>query len=167
MRWKHEARSTKHERIVVVATVVVGAILYLAAIAKTISPSDTQNSLAWVFSDSIAYALTIALILGEIILASVLLAGLAPRLALGAATLLSTAFLAWILYLHWIDAPVDCGCGVRLPFLSSGGGEDNRAVAFARAGMLLVVSGVGWWCATFQRSGSMVSLNTMQKGEFS
>ena len=152
-------------KVVVIATVAVGAILYLAAIAKTISPSDTENSLAWVFSDSMAHILTILLILGEIVLASVLLAGLAPRFALGAATLLSTAFLAWILYLHWTNAPVDCGCGVRLPFLSSGGSEDNRAVAFVRAGVLLAVSGVGWWYATFQRAGSMVSSNTIQEGE--
>ena len=130
---------------------MIGTIFYLAAIAKTISPTDTENALGWVFGNSMAHTLTIVLILTEIILASILLSGITPRIALGAATLLSAIFLVWILYLYWTQVPVDCGCGVRLPFLTSGGSESHRGVAFVRTAGIFVASGIGLWSTHFQR----------------
>ena len=146
-------RTTHHSTSVTVVciSIAVGTLLFLAAIAKTISPNDTENALAWVFDDSRAHLLTLTLIFLEIILASLLLTGVAPHISLGLATILSASFLGWILYLHWTNAPVDCGCGVRLPFLTSGGSESHRGVALIRTGILFTVSGIGWWLAFFRR----------------
>jgi len=134
---------------------VVGAVFYLAAIAKTISPADTENAIGWVFGNSMSHGLTISLIFVEIIMASALLAGFAPRITLGCATLLSVLFFIWILYLYWTKAPVDCGCGVRLPYLSSGGSQSHRGMAFTRTTGLIVISGIGLRSAWLQRLGIM------------
>jgi hypothetical protein len=119
----------------------VGAVLFLAAIAKATEPQETIDSISLVAGDAVARALTVWLVCIEVILGSALMARVMPRLTLGIAAALFTAFCGWIAYLWWVDAPVSCGCGLRFPWARAVSGD--WPVAMARAAGLLLCSVFG------------------------
>ncbi|GMV70800.1 MAG: hypothetical protein DYG93_12085 [Leptolyngbya sp. PLA2] len=123
---------------------LAGTVLFLAGIAKAVQPSDTLTSLAWVFGEEAAPASLVLLISVEIVLGSLLVASLLPKWSLGASVLLFSSFLAWIGVLEWMNAPVGCGCGVRLPMASALTSADSRSEALVRAGGMFVLCVLGF-----------------------
>jgi hypothetical protein len=134
-----------------IVAALVGALLYLAAIDKSLSPRDTLVPLDYVFGPTAAPWVFRALLMVEIVIGSVLLAQCAPRVGLGTAALLFTAFTGWIVYLILTDAPVGCGCGgVRFTAF-------DKFLPLARSSALACVCGIAF-LKTSSRGG--VKCNT-------
>lgn len=81
-------------------SVGVGAVLFLAGLAKAAQPADTLRSLEWAFGPDLAvYGLAI-LVLAEVAVGSVLLPTACPKWAFAAATALFLIFVVWIAILQ-------------------------------------------------------------------
>ncbi len=121
---------------------VLGAVFIAAALSKIVDPTKTQAALAWVFPTRPALVgdLFRILILFELILGSVLLVGIARRVASAAAAGTLLAFSAWIVYLIVADVSIGCGCGIDPGWLRVG--SDERVTALLRNGALLLVAAV-------------------------
>jgi len=127
-----------------IASVGVGLTLMVAALLKSADPRDTLAVLEFVFGREASRPLLYALLFVEIALGSALIAVLRPRVTLSLAAALFLVFLAWIGYLHLVDAPITCGCGLPNTHWLLG---DGRGAAAVRAGALLIASSIGFFIA--------------------
>lgn len=125
------------------ATLIVGGYLFYAGLTKALSPSDTLSSLSWAFGEAWATPVFVLLVVTEIVLASLLLCDVAPRWCSAAAVVLFCAFIAWILYLQWNNAPVGCGCGGGLPSPVETSPATGRFWSGIRSALLLFCSLIG------------------------
>lgn len=137
-------RSAKFRRIAAVtAGPVVGLVFLAAAYTKALDPRETTYAMEHLLSTAgvPAEAGVRALILGEIILGAMLIAGVARRVTLGAAALTLAAFSGWIIYLIATGSSISCGCGLGATWLEPG---QARWAALARNGALILVTLFGF-----------------------
>lgn len=92
-------------------TFLIGSVFLLASLAKSASPRATIASLAPVFGGKAAFPMLAALLVFEIALGAVLVAGIARRMALASTCIAAVGFSAWIVYLILTGAHTSCGCG--------------------------------------------------------
>jgi len=136
-------RSVKFRRIAAMtAGPVVGLVFLAAAYTKAIDPRETSFAMEHLLSP-VGIPTDVgerALILSEIILGALLIAGVARRIALGAAVLTLAAFSGWILYLIATGSSISCGCGLGATWLEPG---QTRWAALARNIVLFLVASMG------------------------
>jgi len=96
------------------ASAVTGVVFLGAALGKTLDPIDTVKSLRIAIGvrPALVSAAFYALIGFEILLASMLLAGVARRALMMVAATALIAFIAWMLWLYAVSSDSGCGCGL-------------------------------------------------------
>jgi len=137
-------RSVKLRRFAAMTTgPVVGLVFLAAAYTKAIDPRETSYAMEHLLSPVgiPADAGVRALILSEIILGALLVAGVARRITLGAAAVTLAAFSVWIVYLIATGSSISCGCGLGATWLEPG---QARWAALARNISLIVLCGLSW-----------------------
>lgn len=124
-------------RFVRTVSIGVGLIFIVSAYLKALSPTETMQALRHVAH---ATGHTVrpesamrALVIVEMVLGGFLLAGVAPRATLIAASLMLITFTVWIAWLLGTGAAIGCGCGIRLPFLT---GEAARVASLSKAALM-------------------------------
>lgn len=133
--WRHA------EFVCRVATALIGAFLFAAAVSKALRPEEAEIALGYLIGvmgvpAALTPAVFQALLLCEILVGSALLFDLWPRAAVAAAVMLLCCFSAWALYLMVSRADVPCGCGVRTPW---GGGVLSPAEVLTRNIVLIAI----------------------------
>ncbi len=131
--WQHA------EMVCRVATSLVGAFLFAAAMSKSLYPDDTEAALGYLAgfigaSPSLVSPAFIALLLIETLLGSALVFDIWPRASVTAVVALLLGFSAWALFLMVTRVDVPCGCGVRTPW---GGGTLGPAEVLTRNGLMI------------------------------
>jgi hypothetical protein len=104
---------------------------------KATRPAETLDSLRYVFGQGPEKALLAGLILAEIALGSMLVAGVARKWAFLLTAALSACFLLWSGLLWAFDAPVGCGCGAPAVFKIA---ATNRWASISLSTTILLVS---------------------------
>lgn len=119
-------------------SIAIGAVLFLAALAKATQPADTLQSLQWALGQNLGVYGLVLLIIVELGVGALLMTLAMPKWAFAAAVALFLSFVIWIGTLELVDAPVGCGCGVRFswskPLLGVG---DREAALFRASGLML------------------------------
>lgn len=89
----------------------MGTTLLLAAVFKSSQPAETLSVMMHLLGRPFTWPATTFLVLIEVVLGSVLVAGVARRLAGVVACALLLSLAGWIVWLRATGLPLGCGCG--------------------------------------------------------
>ncbi|MCC7389197.1 MAG: hypothetical protein IT431_10560 [Phycisphaerales bacterium] len=116
-------------------TVLLAGVFYFAALHKLWSPAGTQRAIGWYATrlgmddtpaESVAAIGFPALVILEVSLATVLLIGRVPRVAMAASVLVFGGFTAWLAHARLLGMQTGCGCGLPPLFGEGVGGAVLR-----------------------------------------
>lgn len=116
---------------------LLGGLFLWTALQKAIDPRDTLAVGEYLFGEGspLVRPFLYGLILSEIVLASLLITGIARRRVMLATIALLLVFSAWLAYLKITNAPVSCGCGANPKFL-----RDEALFGLARNSVLIALA---------------------------
>lgn len=125
-----------------IAAILLGAVLFIAAMRKSGDTLSTVNVIRIGLGVPTNWAeiLTVALILGEILLGSWLMSGYRVRIALIAGVALFGVFVLWNASFLARGIRADCGCGFSAANPSL---EQGQWLATVRAGLFGLIGVVG------------------------
>lgn len=126
--------------ILFIAPPTVGGVFLASAFLKAVRPQETFKALEFAAHElrlhvPVFWAM-MGLVVAEIAVGAVLVAGFRVREALWCSSALLILFLAWLFWLTISRAPIPCGCGLSFSFLPP---EASRPLALTKAGLMLLV----------------------------